>query len=275
MQQTIQNPIVSSRRDAEMLARLAEKHRAILCTPIGCDDFLVQIAQQAASHQPLAKSIQAVYGRQVAFLSAVLQDYEGLREDQIKILDWGCGKGHISYLLQKHGFQVISCDIVSERDDSTFGQEVPIIQTKGIAVVPLSHPSKLPFEDGAFDCVVSFGVLEHVESDVDSLREIRRILKPGGLFFVTFLPYFLSWTQVVSRLRGDSYHDRLYSRRRLQGMAENAALHLVAAWHGQLFPKNSMPLAMDGALEVVDRFLCKYTPLKYFATNLEALLITS
>lgn len=269
----IENQIASPPRDAETLARLVGKHFPILGTPIGHDNFLRQIATTTPSHEFLAKSAQAVYGRQIRFLSAVLLDYNLVPANQIKILDWGCGKGHITYLLQNRGFDVTSCDVMSERDDSTFGQPIPIIETKEIPVLPLSHPSKLLFGDGSFDCVVSFGVLEHVQSDVASLLEVRRILKPGGLFFVTFLPYFLSWTQAVARLRGNNYHDRLYRRQQLRGMAKNAGFELIAVAHGQLFPKNSIPLGLDSILEPTDRFLCKYTPLKYFATNLEALLV--
>jgi len=83
-----------------------------------------------------------------------------------------------------------------------FGQEAPIVQARGIAVTPLRHSIDLPFRDQEFDCVVSFGVLEHVQSDLASLHEIRRVLKPGGIVYVTFLPYFLSWTQALARLAG-------------------------------------------------------------------------
>lgn len=252
---------------------LFEKHAGILSAPIAHDNFLSQVARGSASHQFLANSAQSVSSRQVAFLAAVLQDYFAAPASEIKVLDWGCGKGQITYLLQNRGFDVTSCDIKSEKADSTFGQEVPIIEAKQISVVPLHHPSALPFQNQTFDCVVSFGVLEHVHSDIASLHEIRRILKPGGIFFVTLLPYVFSWGQAVARLRGITYHDRLYNRRQLRQLAKIAHFEVAATLHAQLFPKNSVPIRFDGTFEPIDRFLCRYTPLKYLATNLEAALI--
>ena len=264
---------LSSVPDVARLAKLGAQYRPRLHAPHPKDEFLVDIARQAPSHNFLANSVQAVYGRQVAFLSAILQEYRGLPPEQIKVLDWGCGKGHITYLLQQQGFQVTSCDVASAGEDSTFGQDVPIVAARKISVVPLHHPSKLPFADHSFDCVVSFGVLEHVPSDTASLEEIHRVLEPGGVFFVTFLPYFLSWTQALAHMRGDNYHDRLYRKRTLRPMVENAAFRLAGVWHGQFFPKNSMPFSLDHILEPMDRFLCSYTPFKYFATNVEVLMM--
>ena len=218
--------------------------------------------------------MQSLYVRQVAFLSAVLKDYFGAARG-LKVLDWGCGKGQITYLLAGHGFEVTSCDLVAEKNDSSFGQEVPIIEDKGITVVPLRHPERLPFDDASFDCVVSFGVLEHVYSDQSSLRELRRTLKPGGVAFITLLPYFLSWTQALGRAFGNRYHDRLYNKGSLRKLAGDAHFELAGVWHGQLFPKNSVPIGLDPYLEPLDRFLCGFTPLKYLATNLEAVLIAS
>jgi SAM-dependent methyltransferase len=258
----------------EAISQLMVKHRSILSGPMAIDSFLAKIGRETVSHQFLANSTQAVYGRQIAFLTALLRDYKHVPASQIKILDWGCGKGHITYLLQKRGFDVISCDIVTDKDDSSFGQEIPIIDAKGIHVVPLEHPSELPFDDHSFDCVVSFGVLEHVESDMASLREIRRILKPGGVLFITFLPYFLSWTQAVAHLRGNDYHDRLYRQKSFRSLAADSGFGVAGFSHSQLLPKNSMPIASDRILEPIDRALCRYSVFKYLATNLEAVLVS-
>jgi SAM-dependent methyltransferase len=208
----------------------------------------------------------------VQFLAAVLTAHLARNTEQITILDWGCGKGHISYLLRKHGFNVMSCDRAGKADDSAFGQATPIIQEANISVVPLTDDVALPFADASFDCVVSFGVLEHVPADLASLREIRRVLKADGLLYITFLPYFLSWTQAVARVMGNTYHDRLYRSDGVRRIAAEARFSVRALWHAQLFPKNTVPLRFDPVLERVDRFLCAHTPLKYFATNVEALL---
>lgn len=76
----------------------------------------------------------------------------------LMILDWGCGKGHISYLMREMGAEITSCD-VHGADDSSFDQNTPIIEKASINVVPLEHPYILPFKDASFDIVLSFVLL--------------------------------------------------------------------------------------------------------------------
>jgi SAM-dependent methyltransferase len=251
----------------------ARLNLALLSKPMAEDSFLSEMGGALHSHEFLRCSTQAVFARQVEYLAALLKDGQGLDPRKTSVLDWGCGKGQITYLLRQKGFSVTSCDILSGQGDSTFGQETPILKKLAVSVVPLDDAVRLPFPSQSFDCVVSFGVLEHVKSDAKSLVEIRMVLKPGGLLFVVFLPYFLSWTQAVARARGDSYHDRLYTRKGIQRLAAEAGFTPYALRHAQLFPKNSMPLRFDRWLEPIDRFLCDYTPLKYFATNLELVMV--
>ena len=123
--------------------------------------------------------------------------------------------------------QVDSYDILSDKDDSSFGQQTPIITKFGIQVRPLEHEYNLPYDDNAFDIVLSVGVLEHVPNDVASMAEIRRVLKPGGLFFpASFFQLNLLWTQKVAHLRGNNYHDSpLFAKQ----SAENACNNWVSA----------------------------------------------
>lgn len=44
---------------------------------------------------------------------------------------------------------------------------------------------KLPFEDAMFDRIISFQVIEHVPDELNYVKEIARVLKPGGSFIVT------------------------------------------------------------------------------------------
>jgi len=187
----------------------------------------------------------------------------------LRVLDWGCGKGHVAYLLRKNGGNIVCCDRKGAAEDSSFGQDVPIMDQYGIKAVPLHHDYLLPFGDGAFEVAVSFGVLEHVPEDLESVREIRRVLCPDGLFFCFNLPYNMSWTQKMARMRGDRYHSRLYSKGPLRRMIAKGGFEIADMWHRQLFPKNSVLYPCYQAFERIDQFLTERTPLKFLATNIE------
>ena len=237
------------------------------------DRELARLTALAPSHEFLVNAAsQNTYLYQLEFIRTLSEGYFGRALSELAILDWGCGKGHVSFLLKRLGVQIKSCDYCSTEihdDDSAFGQDVPIIKAADISVDRLTHPTRMPYPEKTFDAVLSFGVLEHVSDDFESLREIRRILRPGGLFFCFNLPYFLSWTQRVMRLLGDSYHDRLYSKSLAQSLLNRAGFELVDIWHRQLLPKNRVRYPFYRIFESADQFLVSRTPLRYFATNIE------
>ena len=55
-----------------------------------------------------------------------------------------------------------------------------------------------------FDAVLSCGVLEHVEDPDASLDEIRRVLQPGGTFYVYKLPNRASYLEAIARRLGST-----------------------------------------------------------------------
>lgn len=236
------------------------------------DAYLAGVAARYPTHAFLGGNTQLIYQRQIRFLVELVRVLLNRAPGDVRVLDWGCGKGHISYLLRRAGFQATACDVDAQADDSAFGQATPIIVEQGIDVVPLPDKVMLPFANASFDVVLSIGVLEHVEDDAASLRELRRVLKPSGLCLISFLPYTLSWTQRLAHARGDRYHSRLYSRASFARLAVGAGFRVMRISHGQLFPKNSVSLRAASMLEPLDRALCRYTPLRVLATNLEIVL---
>ncbi|HEY4278309.1 MAG TPA: class I SAM-dependent methyltransferase [Conexibacter sp.] len=53
-----------------------------------------------------------------------------------------------------------------------------------------SQTDHVPAPDDAFDVVFSWSVFEHVDQPIQMLREVRRILKPDGWFFLQLWPFF-------------------------------------------------------------------------------------
>lgn len=128
---------------------------------------------------------------------------------------------------------------------------------------------ELPFPDGAFDAACLFDVLEHVEDDRAALAEARRVLKPGGLLFISVPLHSELW----------SAHDDAcgHLRRYRKGEAAELAaslgfavlerrhfvsLHLPLAWLARKAGRGSpgrLPGLLDRIAEeilVIDANLC-------------------
>jgi ubiquinone/menaquinone biosynthesis C-methylase UbiE len=154
-----------------------------------------------------------------------------------RVLDWGCGWGQMTALLRELGVDTIAFDYRAALADPT---TEPLERFPEIEAWLSSEPVALPFHDGSFDTVLSCGVLEHVPNPDGSVEEIRRILRPGGMFYITNLPNRYSYTERAARLLGRYYHgqlpeDRVYTARSARellerhgfGVAENRRTHML------------------------------------------------
>jgi SAM-dependent methyltransferase len=244
--------------------------KRILSERVPLDEDLLKIVDAFPSHSFLKNPAgQNIYLYLTRYVKVLTEYYFDKSIDKVNILDWGCGKGHVTFLLRRFGAKLHSCDIKSDAEDSSFGQETPIIVNGNIDVDPLEHEYILPYKNGTMDVVLSFGVLEHVSYDYQSLLDINRILCNRGLFFCFNLPYRFAWTQNLSHAGGNYYHDRLYHKRQVKELLENSGFDLLDMWHRQLFPKNSIRYPQYHLFERVDQFFTEHTLLKYIATNIE------
>lgn len=89
-----------------------------------------------------------------------------------RVLDIGTGAGYIAEHLASQVKAVTSVDLVDERK-----------VTKGYTFVKVSNES-LPFKDETFDIVISNHVIEHVGNQQLHVKEILRVLKPGGIVYL-------------------------------------------------------------------------------------------
>ncbi|ADG75248.1 Methyltransferase type 11 [Cellulomonas flavigena DSM 20109] len=98
-----------------------------------------------------------------------------------EVLDLGCGTGYGSRLLRERGARrVVGVDVSGEAVERATADEA-LAGLEFRQILPTDR-EPLPFPDDSFDLVCSIQVIEHV-TDVDGyLREVRRVLRPGGAF---------------------------------------------------------------------------------------------
>jgi SAM-dependent methyltransferase len=115
-----------------------------------------------------------VYVEKMVRVRRYLADFKGK-----KILDMGCGEGVLVHDLRKQGFDITGVD---------FNYESEFIRKGSILATGLPA--------GSFDLIICLDVIEHLNFDDQekALREIHRLLKPGGAFYATIpnLAHFAS-----------------------------------------------------------------------------------
>jgi ubiquinone/menaquinone biosynthesis C-methylase UbiE len=100
------------------------------------------------------------------------------------LLDFGCGNGVQTMLFADDFPVVIGLDIGS----SHLKQLGLGAGERGLSgrILPVQYDGKhIPMPDGSVDCAVSFEVLEHVLDERQALAELSRVIRPGGLLYVT------------------------------------------------------------------------------------------
>lgn len=150
------------------------------------------------------------------------------------ILDWGGGPGFLSFLLEALGLKTTYYDL--KYDYPSYNYVLGRIAADKHFVG--EDPVTLPFADASFDAVISCGVLEHVPDARGSLREINRVLKPGGLFFVYHFPNKWSWTEAVAGAMGRATHDVRWTRGRLFAELRTADFDIERFDYRYMVPRN-------------------------------------
>jgi SAM-dependent methyltransferase len=92
----------------------------------------------------------------------------------------------------------------------------------------------LPFADGTFEVVSAFDVIEHCDPEDVALRELHRVLEPGGRLLASVPAYQWAWSDHDVA----NGHQRRYTRARIVAALESAGFDVVRATYGfaSVFP---------------------------------------
>jgi SAM-dependent methyltransferase len=143
------------------------------------------VKQDATPHANRSFEERDDYGNYEANLRFLRE--AGLEPGAGPLLEIGSGKGRLLDLLRREGHDARGVEInaaMIQESRRLYG-ELPIRKVDG---------AELPFGDREFATVVSFDVFEHIPDSDAHLREVRRVLKTGGIYL---LQTPNKWTNVV------------------------------------------------------------------------------
>ena len=117
-------------------------------------------------------------------MAPVIDDLAAGRE-RLRLVDCGCGTGHNLRLLQPHG-RTIGFDVTANGPARAHAEGWTVLR---------GDVTRIPLASETFDVATAFDVLQCLDADVTALREMARIVRPGGAVVVTLAAF--------NALRGD------------------------------------------------------------------------
>lgn len=127
-----------------------------------------------------------------------------------RILDFGAGRGKLEQMNFKGlASFVAGIDVEKEVFENPYLDEAKLLDLS---------TNRIPFEDGSFDVVFADNVLEHVPDPDRAFQEIRRVLRPGGVFLAK-TPNKWHYVPILARLTPLWFH-RFYNKLRSRDAAD-------------------------------------------------------
>ncbi|HYO99637.1 MAG TPA: class I SAM-dependent methyltransferase [Pyrinomonadaceae bacterium] len=94
-----------------------------------------------------------------------------------RFLDVGCGRGEVVAAAQARGWEAEGCDL--SEDFVRYAREVNGVRATAATLEGMNYP------DASFDVVTLVEVIEHLYDPAETVRELRRVVRPGGLVYIS------------------------------------------------------------------------------------------
>jgi SAM-dependent methyltransferase len=177
------------------------------------------------------------------------------------ILDFGAGIGTFSEMVRDRGVEVDCLEVD--------GDQCEILRSKGFRVFMSSDA----VADASYDYIFSLNVFEHIQNDVNAMKECARMLRPGGVVY-TYVPAF---PVLFGDMDRKVQHYRRYTRESLRAVSEEAGLEVsrtayvdIAGFFASLLYNATSKGSGDihkKPIEIYDRFIFPVSRVVDYATN--------
>jgi len=197
-----------------------------------------------------------------------------------KILDLGCGTGFLAMQLASLGFRVRGIDVEHKNSEKIEefkkkkGLQLKIWRALENDNLKLSFYDglKLPFANRSMESVVAHAVIEHIpKANLPILvEEIRRVLKPGGLFFIFRTPRRQAYAEHLSKFLKLGSHEILMDEQKVAFLLETHGFKIISHQRTDMII-GCLPGKLQDIWNLLSPFLLKLdklllkTPLNYFA----------
>ena len=152
-----------------------------------------------------------------------------LKSDQL-LLDMGCGEGrHSIGALLETSANVIGLDL-SITDLNIAKSRLSDFDISGLDTFcsfGVGNINAIPFENSSIDAVMCSEVLEHIDSPEESIKELIRVLKPGGVMALSvprYLPELICWKLSKEYSKTPGGHVRIFKHNQLKDLAVSNGL---------------------------------------------------
>jgi ubiquinone/menaquinone biosynthesis C-methylase UbiE len=177
--------------------------------------------------------------RHLATLQRLLAPSPGMR-----LLEVGCGRGHLLRRVQDQGIDAIGIDVNPEAAAAAVTRNVLSMSA-----------TDLEFPDGSFDQVYSMHAIEHIPDAGAALGEMSRVVRPGGSVMLVYPAEPMRGLYAVpsavilygNPFRAGEVHCHRFTPRRLARLAQNAGLtEVISEFHLLSSPEFATLLVRPG-----------------------------
>jgi SAM-dependent methyltransferase len=137
-----------------------------------------------------------------------------------RVLDVGTGAGSNLRMLRDAGYHNV---VGLDASDAA----ISFCAKKGFDIVRKGDICEMPFGDGSMDIILATDVVEHVDDDARAVREIERVLAPGGTALLTVPAFQCLWGLQDEK----AFHKRRYRLREFERLLMSAGLVPVKRYY--------------------------------------------